>query len=185
MKTEASGRLSDEVWAQLGEEVAHLDDREARVVRRSTMGVSAALVAATAVWALGPFSPHLDTGESSGATFDSVAHTAQYEFNLVNHDLWPTVVVGASTDVPGVIVTSMTPSSLNVPRASSHPVSIALRVQDCTAAVDAVGIGQSTTPFSLRVIVSRPWGTVTSNIRPPGDSWLNDLVLYACGQESP
>jgi hypothetical protein len=175
-------RVSDEVWAQLAGESA-LEEREARVVRRSALGIAAALLVVVGVWALGLFAPHLDHGNSSGATMDPRARTAQYDFDLINAGLWPENVQAVSVDVPGVVVTSMTPASLPLPRDSSRHLLITLNVQDCSAAQRAIGTDDAAAAPPLRIIVSRPWGTVTSSVRPPDDSWLNHMVLYACGQE--
>lgn len=175
--------VSDEVWAQLGE-LARVDEREARVLRRSAVAVAALLVLAVCVWGLGLVSPPLDHGNSSGSTVNTPAHTAQYDFDLINRGLWPVSVVGVSTNLPGVLVTSTTPRSLQVPKGSSRHLRIALQIQDCTAALKAVrNAAESDTP-PLRVLVSRPWGTVASRVRPPDQSWIADLVLYACGQQS-
>jgi hypothetical protein len=174
-------RVSDEVWEQLAGE-STLEESEARVVRRSALGIAVALLVIVGVWALGLFAPHLDHGSSSGATMDPSARTAQYDFDLINAGLWPVSVEGVSVDVPGVVVTSMTPASFTLPRDSSRHLFIALAVQDCTAAVHAIGTDEAAAGPALHVIVSRPWGTATSTVRPPDDSWLSNVVLIACGQ---
>lgn len=175
-------RVSDEVWAHLEGESA-LEEREARVVRRSALGIAAALLVVVGAWALGLFSPHLDHGNSSGATMDPSGRTAQYDFDLINAGLWPVNVQGVSIDVPGVTVTSMTPASFALPRDSSRHLLVALNVKDCSSAMRSIGTDERADPTPLLIIVSRPWGTVTSTVRPPDDSWLTHIVLYACGQE--
>ena len=175
-------RVGDEVWEQLAGE-STLEEGEARVVRRSALGIAVALLVIVGVWALGLFAPHLDHGNSSGATMDPSARTAQYDFDLINAGLWPVNVQRVSVDIPGVVVTSMTPASFTLPRDSSRHLLITVNVQDCSAAVRAIGTDEAAAAPPLHVIVSRPWGTVTSNVRPPDDSWLNHMVLYACGQE--
>jgi hypothetical protein len=173
-------RVSDEVWEQLAGE--SLEEGEARLLRRTALSIAAALLVVQGVWALGLLSPQLDHGNSSGATMDPSARTAQYDFDLINAGLWPVSVEGVSVDVPGVVVTSMTPASFTLPRDSSRHLFLALAVQDCTVAAHAIGTDEAAAAPPLHVIVSRPWGTSTSTVRPPDDSWLSSLVLFACGR---
>lgn len=177
-------RVSDAVWAQVADGGVHVDEREARVLRRSAFGVAAVLVAAICLWVLGVISPRLEHGGSSGGTMNAATHTAQYDFDLVNRGLWRVSVVGVSIDVPGVVVRSTTPASVEVPGGSSRHLRIDLHVRDCATAVRAVRTADDSRPPSLLVLVARPWGTVTSDVRPSGQqSWVGDLVLYACGKE--
>jgi hypothetical protein len=182
-QTESAERVTDEVWVQLAGEAGRVDEAEARVLRRSALGVAAILSTALCLWGLGLVSPRLDHGSSSGSTMDSVAHAAQYDFDLVNRGLWPVTVAGVSINIPGVVVTSTTPQSLTVPRASTRHLRVALHVRDCTAATHAVRTDPASRTAPLHVLVSRPWGKVSSDVRPPDESWIGDLVLFACGQE--
>ena len=174
--------VSDEVWDRLAGEVSHVDEREARLLRAVVGGVAALLVAAVAIWALGVVSPRLDHGNASGATADELTHVAQYEFDVVNRGLLPVSVAGASLDAPGVVVTSTAPAALDVPGSSSRHLRINLRVSDCAVAVPAARTSYDT-PLTLEV--SRPWGTVATDVLPPlGAAWYTDLVLLACSEYS-
>lgn len=176
-----AGLVSDPVWERLAGEAVLVDEREARVLRRSAVGVAGLLATAVGIWALGILSPRLEHGSASGGTADEVTHAAEYEFDMVNRGLVPVSVVGVSIDLPGLVVTSTSPTSLEVPGSSSRHVRLGLQVQDCTVAIPAAE-GSTSTPLS--VLVARPWGTVTTEVLPPaGLGSLADLVLLACARD--
>lgn len=174
--------VSDDVWAQIAADATGVDAHEARVMRRSALGVLFVLVVAVTVWMLGLVSPRLDHGNTSGGSTDESAHTAEYEIDVINRSWLPATMVGISVDVPGVVVTSTTPSSVRVPGGSTQRMRVTFHIPDCTAAVYAMRTAGAEPPL-LHVAVSRPWGEVTTDIQPPTALGISDLILMACGED--
>lgn len=170
------------MWAQIATDAAGVDAHEVRVMRRSALGVLAVLVVAVVVWMLGFLSPRLDHGNTSGGSADESTHAAEYEIDVINRGWLPVTMVGVSVDVPGVVVTSTTPSSVRVSRGSSQRMHMTLHVADCTAAVYAMRAAEAEPP-PLHVAVSRPWGEVTTDIQLSTVLGINDLIFMACGED--
>lgn len=181
--TATQGWVSDEAWRAVATDEGRLDPDERRAYRRAAVGVVLALVGAVLVWWLGLFSPHLSHGDSSGSTSDAHTHTAVYEFDLQNRGMLPVTVTGADLAVPGVVVTATRPARARVVAGASEHVKLALHVERCTEALRSVRDQPSGAGQAIRVAVARPWGTVHATVRPPAPDWLDDLLLYACGQE--
>jgi hypothetical protein len=180
--TSTGAWVSDEVWTSVATESARLDADERRVFGRAVVGVVLALVVAVLVWWLGAVSPHLTQGNSSGWSTDSSAHTAEYEFELVNRGILPVSVTAMDLATPGVRVTSLTPPGARIGRAASQHVRLGVQVEDCTAAAYAAKTHPDDATERIGVTVSRPWGHVHTTVGIRGGQ-IADLVLMTCGVE--
>jgi hypothetical protein len=153
----ASGLLPDEVWAQLDPSAGHLAPETKRRVRIGALVTFGALVAVLMLWRSGAVVPAVGLNGGGGAM--SGPGVLSVSFDVQNRGLASVRVVGVGRSGPGLRLTHVDgqlPVELHSGDAAGY--TLYYDVTDCAATPSG--------HWGVPVRIDRPWGVVTTWVRP-------------------
>jgi hypothetical protein len=182
--SETAYGVSDEVWASVASVADQVAAGERRALRRAALTIGVLAVTATALMLSGLVTPRLSGGNNAGGGADA-GGTAFIEFTLHNDGITPVRVVGWTSPLEGVRVTTAEPREVRLDPRGSVKVKVSLVATDCTTAIPAARRALEKSPLSgagLVAVVDRPWGHLETRVNPVMS--VEDMVLSTCGVDA-
>ena len=173
--------LTDEVWARLDPHAGRLSWRQTRRLWQAVFACVVLLGAGLLGWRAGLIAPRFEPPDAQNwsAEFDAQAGEFTMHLPLMNQGALTETVLAVGRPGPGL---TLLPPADSFPLTLAHntgqDVSLRYRVTDCAA----VPAGE----WPIPVRVSRPWGSVTVDLRGPSiggnTPWQRKLADGACGR---